>query len=53
MKRIRLNQHAIEIQLTQKLLENETIIILTRSVADLHDRRTQGRSVQRHLGDER
>jgi len=53
VKRILLDQVAIEIQLTEKLLEDRAIVILTRRVAGLSDRRTQGSGVQHHPGNER
>ena len=52
MQRIRLDEHALEIQLAQELLEDGTLMVLTRGVAGLGDRHAQGGGVQRHLGDE-
>ena len=53
MKRIRSDQHALEIELTKQLLEHGALVILACGVAGLSDRHAQSSGVQRHLGDER
>ena len=52
MERIGLDQDALKIQFAKQLLEHSTFVILAYGVAGLGDRHTQGRRIQRHLGDE-
>ena len=52
MEGIRLDQHALKIQLTQQLLEDSSFVVGARGVAGLGDRHAQGCGVQRHLGNE-
>jgi len=53
VQRIRLDEHAFQIQRTKLLFDHSTLEILTRGVAGLSDRHTQGRGVQRHKGNAR
>ena len=53
MERIRLDKHALKVELPEQLLEHGALVILSSGVTGLSDRHTQGCRVQRHLGDER
>jgi hypothetical protein len=50
---IRLDQHALKIQLAEQLLEHGPLVVLAGGVAGLADRHAQGCRIQRHLGNER
>ena len=50
MQGIRLDQHTLEIQLTEQLLENCPLVVLARVIAGLADCHVQGGGVDRHLG---
>ncbi len=52
MKRIRLDEHTLEIELTKQPLEDRTLMVVTGGVAGLSDLHTHGCGVQRHLGNE-
>jgi hypothetical protein len=52
MEGIRLNQHALQIQLPQQLFENCPLVILARCIEALVDGHAQGRGIERHLGNE-
>ena len=53
MECVRLDEHPLEIQLTEKPLEHGPLVVLAGGVAGLADGHTQGRGVERHLGNER
>ena len=53
MERIRLDKHAHEIQLPKQLVEQGTLVVLSCCVVGLGERHTQGRRIQRQLGDDR
>ena len=50
---IRLEENTLEIELSEQLLEQGTLVVVTGGVAGLSDRHSQGCGVQRHLGDKR
>jgi len=52
MERTCLDQHPLQVELAQQLFQHCPLVVLTGGVAGLADRYTQGRRVQRHLGDE-
>ena len=52
MQRIRLDQHALKIQVPKQLLEDRPLMVLTGGLAGLSNRHTHGRRIQRHLSDE-
>jgi len=47
-----LNQHSIQIQLTEKLPLHRPFVVFAGGVAGLADRHARGGGVERHLGDE-
>ena len=49
MERIRLDQHALKIQLPKQLLEHGSLMVFSCGVAGLSDRHTQGRRIHRYL----
>lgn len=53
VQRIRLDQHSLQIQLAEKLLEVRVLVALVRCVAALSDGQAQCCRVERHLGNER
>ncbi len=53
MERVRLDQHALEIQLAEQLPEHRPLVVFAGGVAGLADRHTQGGRIQRDLGNER
>ena len=53
MERIRLDQHALKVELPQQLLEHGTLMIFSCGVAGLADCHTEGSRIQRDLGNER
>jgi len=53
MDRVRLDQHTLEIKLTEQLPQRCLLVVLTGGVAGLTDRHAQGCQVQRYLGNER
>ena len=53
MARVRLDQHALQIQLAKELPQHRPLVVLTSGVAGLADRHTQSGRIQRDLGNER
>lgn len=53
MQRIRVDQHALKIPLTQQLLKDRALIVLPRGVAGLGECNAHACGVQRHLSNER
>jgi hypothetical protein len=53
MRGIRLDQHALQIQLAKEPAQHRPLVVLTSEVTGLADRHAQGCRVQRHLGNER
>ena len=52
MQGIRMDQHALQIQLAKELPQHCQLVDITSGVAGLSDRHTQGCRVERHLGNE-
>ena len=52
MQDIRLDQHALQIQLAEQLPSHQSLIVTTGGVAGLRDRQTESSGVMRHLGNE-
>lgn len=52
VQRIRLDQHAVEIQLAEQLPQHCPLLVVSRGVASLADRHTQSSRVEHHLGNE-
>jgi len=52
MERVRLDQHALEIQLAAQLAQNGPLVVFAGGVSGLADRHSKGGGVQRGLGDE-
>ena len=52
MQGIRLDQHALKIQLAKELPQHRSLVVLTGGLAGLTDRHAQGCRVERHLGNE-
>ena len=53
VQRIRLDQHALQIQLSKQLPEHRPLVVLAGGVAGLADRHTKSCRIQRDLGNER
>jgi hypothetical protein len=53
MERIRLDEHALQIQFAEELAQHRPLVVSTGSVAGLADDHTQGGRIQRDLGNER
>jgi len=53
MQGIRLDQHALQIQLAKELPQHRPLVVPTGGVAALADGYAQCSGVQRHLGNER
>ena len=53
MQGIRLDQHALQIQLPKQLPEHRPLVVLAGGAAGLADGYAQGGGVERHLGNER
>jgi len=53
MERVRLDQHAAQIQLAEQLPQHRPLVIFASGVAGLADRHTEGSRIQRDLGNER
>ena len=53
MERVRLDQHALQIQLAEQLPQHCPLMVFASGIASLADRQPQGSRVQRHLGNER
>ncbi len=52
MQGIRLDQHTLQIQLAEELLEHSPLMVFARGIAGLSDRHAKGGGVQRDLGNE-
>ncbi len=50
MERVRLDQHAAQIQLAEQLPQHRPLVIFASGVAGLADRHTEGSRIQRDLG---
>ena len=53
MERVRLDQHALKIQLAKELSQHRPLVVLTSGVAGLTNGYAQCSGVQRDLGNER
>ena len=53
MQSIRLDEHALQIQLAQQLFEYSQLMVFPVGIPGLADRQTQRRRVERYLGNER
>jgi hypothetical protein len=53
MKRIRLDEHTLEIQFAEVLAQHRPLMVAGGGVAGLADRHTEGCRIQRNLGNER
>ena len=53
MERVRLDQHALQIQFTKELPQHCPLMVFAGGVAGLADRQTQSGRLQRDLGNER
>jgi len=53
MERIRLDQHALQIQFAKQLPQHRSLMVFAGGVAGLADRHPKGSRVEHHLGNER
>jgi hypothetical protein len=53
MERIRLDEHALKIQLAEQLPQHRPLVVFAGGVASLADRHTERGRIQRDLGNER
>jgi len=53
MERVRLDEHAAQIQLAEQLPQHRPLVVFAGGVAGLADRHTEGGRIQRDLGNER
>jgi hypothetical protein len=52
MKRIRLDENALQIQLAEQLTQHQPLVVAAGGVAGLADRHAQSGRIQRDLGNE-